>query len=401
MRQMTGRALDELRLVGLGGANKIMAGELSRLVGRAFDRYALPEPRKQGAGALLYPFDAKLAALAVRYHRTSARVLWDLFASDASRLEPLYADLLDLIGNDRREWLWSGARFSVSAYNVQDFAAGERQIVGVVKNALIDGARARRIDLRMDPEQPDLNIGVRLYDQKIYVSLDLAGRPMHDRGYRQASTLAPLREDLAALLVMWGRYNAKTDVLIDPMAGSGTIAIEAACMAKARPVWQSGRRPAAESLAPFKEALQDKPAPLFADTEPLIIANERDAAASKALLANLQTSGCEPNVVATQGDFMTLTPDRVRELVAQRGGNPESGVIVTNPPYGERLQYDRKELNQLYRRLGDWCHGFRGWRAALLVANPDFEASFGGQPRKKKPMRNGPLQGFLYLYDLG
>jgi 23S rRNA G2445 N2-methylase RlmL len=398
---MTGRALDELRLVGLGGANKIMAGELSRLVGRAFDRYALPEPKKQGTGSLLYPFEPKLAALAVRYHRTSARVLWDLYSSDATRLEPLYADLLELISADRREWALSGARFSVSAYNVQDFAAGERQIVGVVKNALIDGAKSRGVRLSVDPERPDLNIGVRLYDGKIYVSLDLAGRPMHERGYRQTSTAAPLREDLAALLVMWARYNAKSDVLIDPMAGSGTIVIEAACMAKARPVWQSGRRAACETLAVMKEAMQERAKPLFADTEPLIIANEHDPAAQQALHANLQTSGTAPNVIAQSGDFMNLSPDRVRELVAARGGNPEHGVIVTNPPYGERLRHGPGELKQLYRRLGDWCHGFSGWQAALLVANPDFEASFGGQPRKKKPMRNGPLQGFLYLYDLG
>jgi 23S rRNA G2445 N2-methylase RlmL len=284
---------------------------------------------------------------------------------------------------------------------VQDFAAGERQIVGVVKNALIDGAKTRGVRLSVDPERPDLNIGVRLYDGKIYVSLDLAGRPMHERGYRQSSTLAPLREDLAALLVMWARYNAKTEVLIDPMAGSGTIAIEAACMAKARPVWQSGRRPACEMLSVMKEAMQERPKPLFADTEPFIIANERDPGAQRSLAANLQTSGCAPNVVTTTGDFTALSPDRVRELVATRGGNPDQGVIVTNPPYGERLQHGRGELKQLYRHLGDWCHRFPGWRAALLVANPDFEASFGGVPRKKKPMRNGPLQGFLYLYDLG
>jgi len=398
---MTARTTNELRLVGLGGANKIMAGELSRLVSRAFDRYALPEPRKQGTGALLYPFEPKLAALAVRYHRTSARVLWDLYASDAPRLEPLYADLLSVISSDRRGWAWTGARISVSAYNVHDFAAGERQIVGVVKNALIDGFKTQGIALSVDPERPDLNIGVRLYEGKIFVSLDLAGRPMHDRGYRQASTLAPLREDLAALLVMWGRYNAKTDTLIDPMAGSGTVAIEAACMAKARPVWQSGRKPACEHVPQFKEALAEKAKPLFSDTEPLIIANERDPSAMRALQANLSTAGCTANVLTTEGDFAALTVDRVRALAAERGTDPDQGLIVTNPPYGERLRHGPGELKQLYRRLGDWCHGFRGWRAAVLVANPDFEQSFGGRPRKQKPMRNGPLKGYLYLYELG
>ncbi|HTM44281.1 MAG TPA: hypothetical protein VL137_04960 [Polyangiaceae bacterium] len=398
---MSGRVVQELRLVGLGGANKIMAGEMSRLALRAFDDYRLPEPRKQGQGSVSYPFDPKLAALAVRYHRTSARVLWDLYCSDAGRLEPLYDDLLALIANDERAWAWNGASFSVSAYNVDEFAAGERQIVGVVKNAIIAGLAKRGMQASVNPERPDLHIGARLYEGKLYVSLDLAGRPMHQRGYRQMSGPAPLREDLAALLVMWSRFNAKTEALVDPMAGTGTIAIEAACLAKARPVWQSGRGPACAVIPAMKEFVADRAKPLFTDTEPLIVANEQEAVAFRALSANLLTAGCESSVITHNGDFSALSADRVRSLISERGGDPDCGVIVSNPPYGERLQQEGAQLNNLYRRLGDYCHEFRGWRAAFLVANPDFERAFGGRPRKKKPMRNGPLQGFLYLYDLG
>lgn len=390
-----------LRLVGLGGSNKMMAGELSRLAGRAFDHVQLPEPKKQGLGSLVYPFDPDLAALAVRYHRTSARVLWDVYCSKAPRLEPLYADLLQQIVDDDRGWASDGQSFSVSAYNVDAFAAGERQIVGTVKNALIDGFGKRGVKLSVNPERPNLHVGVRLYDEGLYVSLDLAGRPMHQRGYRQNSTLAPLREDLAALLVMWGRYDARNDTLVDPMAGSGTIAIEAASMARARPVWMSGRRPAAENLPQLATQLQTRAGPLFGDTQPRIFVAEKDPAALRALDANLDTAGCKQSVQLVRGDFSQLDAAQLRADITARGGDADRGLIVTNPPYGERLQHGARELEQLYRRLGDWCHQFAGWRAALLVANPDFERAFGGRPRKKKPMNNGPLRGFLYLYDLG
>ncbi len=86
---MSGTVVDNLRLLGSAGTNTVMAGEMSRLARRASSLATrLTEPKKDGLGALVYPFDPDLAALAVRYHRTSSRVLWDLFQSDAVRLEP-------------------------------------------------------------------------------------------------------------------------------------------------------------------------------------------------------------------------------------------------------------------------------------------------------------------------
>ncbi|HSH68414.1 MAG TPA: hypothetical protein VK997_00755, partial [Deferrisomatales bacterium] len=89
--------IDQLRLIGVPGTNKVMAGELSRLSQRAFADLRLPEPKKDGLGALAYPFDPRLAGLAVRYHRTSTRVLWGLYRSAAQRLEPLYQELADAV----------------------------------------------------------------------------------------------------------------------------------------------------------------------------------------------------------------------------------------------------------------------------------------------------------------
>jgi 23S rRNA G2445 N2-methylase RlmL len=397
---MTTQIVDHLRLVGVAGANRIMAGELSRLTQRAFDDVRLPEPRKQGLGSIYYPFEPKLGALAARYHRTSARALWDLYSSTAQRLEPLYAELVPVIANDRRAWAFDGARISVRAYNVGEFAAGERQVVGTVKNALIDGMQAQGIRFTVDGERPDIHLSVRLYDGVIYVSIDLAGRPMHERGYRQVTGPAPLREDLAAMLIMFSRFDARSEILLDPMAGVGTIPIEASCMAKARPVWQSGRRPACENLPVMKSLMQTRAAPLFGDTQPVIIANEIETQSLEALRANATTAGVAPTLVTRTGDFANLSAKEVASLAQERGASGERGVIVCNPPYGERLHGDDSSLQRLYRKLGEWCQQFPGWRAVFFVANPEFERSFGERAQKKKPMSNGPLRGYFYYYEI-
>jgi len=389
---------DLLRLIGVPGTNKVMAGELSRLVGRALGHVRLPVPAKEGLGALAYPFDRETAALAVRYHRTSSRVLWGLFQSRAARLEPLYDDFLAAMTVEARPWFRDGTTFSVSPANTRSFAAGGRQMVGVVKNAVIDGAARRGVRLEVDPENPEVHLEVRMHEDVVTVSVDLAGRAMNQRGYRDEGGTAPLRENLAAVLVMLARYDARSEVLLDPMAGSGTIAIEAACMAQGQPVWVAPREPAARTLEPFAEALGRPGKPLFPDTQPLIFANELAPRTHASARRNAANAGVEQSIESWCGDFRRLDPQRVRETAARRGFDPNRGVIVSNPPYGERL--DPGELGEFYRELGRWCRQFGGWRAAFLVANEEFPSAFGGRPRIKKPLKNGPLLGYFYLYDL-
>src|SRR5690606_25391436 len=175
--------LNRLRLYGTFGSNKVMAGELSRLVRRAATQCRLPDATRHGPSSVSYPYQAQAAAVAVRYHRTSARVLWELARSEAPRLEGLYADF--------RAWraetalaLPATAAFSVQTHGVEEFAAGERQGVGAIKNALIDGARQRGQEWMLSVEQPEVQFDVRYADGSVLLSVDLAGRPMHQRGYR-------------------------------------------------------------------------------------------------------------------------------------------------------------------------------------------------------------------------
>lgn len=411
----SGPIIDTLQLVGLGGANKVMAGELSRLCRRAFSQSRAKElmerpPLKAGPGGLVYPFSADLAALAVTYHRTSARVLWGLYKSYESRLEPLFDELVGAIETDTREWLKDGARFSVLAFNPKSVEAGERQVVGVVKNALLEVARRRGLRLELDPDHPELVIHVRGNEDRegrphVVLSLDLAGRPMHQRGYRTWAGPAPIREDLAANLVMLSRFDGRSEVLVDPMAGAGTLVVEAALMAAGKPVWMSGRRPLGANIPPVDAEIAKLKGALFSDCAPRLYAAEQDEEAYGALDRSLMTAGTSEQTATFHGDF--------REWELSKDLDGSKGLILSNPPYGGRLSSSPRELRKLYADLAEWCRGFVGFRAAFIVGEPTsdsserrgpsvvrmFEEAFGGRPRVKKPISNGPLRAQFLLYD--
>jgi 23S rRNA G2445 N2-methylase RlmL len=394
-------AIDSLRLVGIPGTNKVMAGELSRLAARAGLRRSVL-PKKAGTGALVFPFDARLALHAVGYHRTSSRVLWDLFASRAERLEPLHDEIATAVAADRRAWMWDGARITVRARNVGGFPASVGQLLGAVKAAVIDGAARRGARLLFDPDRPDLLLALRRHDDELTVSLDLAGRAMHQRGYRRAGGggEAPLRENLAAVLLMLTRWDARCQPLIDPMAGSGTIPIEAALIGRGEPLWRGDELPALARVPAFATHGLTRPGEdaLFADTRPVVLAGEIHTPALAALRENVSAAGCSEWVTAHHGDFRQLDPERARRDLARRGWSRGAGVILVNPPYGERLSSGDEE--QLYRDLGRWCRQFRGWRAGVLCAHPGFAAAFGGRARVKKPLHNGAQAAYFYLYEL-
>jgi 23S rRNA G2445 N2-methylase RlmL len=381
-------------LVGAGGTNKVMAGELSRLARRALPDLRLAEPVKAGPGALLYPFEPRLARLAVFYHRTSVRVLWDVLETSAPLLEPLFAEVSACVAREARRYLWDGARISVYAHAVEHFPAGERQVVGTIKNGVIEGAARAGLSIALDPDQPDISISVRGdADAKLLrVSLDLAGRPMNQRGYRTQAGAAPLREDLAAVLLMLARYDSRSDLLIDPMAGSGTIAIEAAAMARALPLWAAGRAPLLANMPAFRELAPRGDEALFADAAPKIFASDISPAQTAATTQAARSARVGEHVRVATSDFRALAP---RDLQPPRG---KSLLILSNPPYGERM--GDADLLALYRELARFCSHFKGQRAAFLVANHEFEAAFGMRPRIKKPLSNGPLRGYFFLYDI-
>lgn len=384
--------VDNLLIVGSPETNKAMEAELSRLSRRALGRVPARAGRA-GSGTLIYPFDPALARVALRYHRTSSRVLAELYRCRAERLEPLYDEVHAAVQADDRDWLRDGMGISVRARNIATFAAGERQIVGTIKNAIIDAARARGWQVELEPDHPDLLVTARMHDRELSISLDLGEGSLSQRGYRREAGEAPLREHLAAVLLMLARWDSRREVLLDPMCGSGTIAIEAALMARAEP-----RLPAsALARVPLVGAgTEASGGPLFADATAHILASDVDAALIEVARSNAAAAGVADRVSLEVADAHELTPGEVARALGPTA--PRTGLILSNPPYGERLR--TWELEELYERLGRACRRFQGWRAAFIVASDVFVPAFGGKPRVVKPLANGPLRGQFLLYDL-
>lgn len=389
--------IDELRIVGSTQTNVVMAAELTRIAQRAIGRRP-PEPRKEGLGMLVYPFDPGLAWAATTYLRTPTRVVWDVYRSRAERLEPLYDELARDVHHDPRKLVQDGDGISVEVRHVEEFAAGERQIVGTVKNAIIDGARARRVRLHVDADRPVTRWIARLDDAgELVVSIDLGGGSLAHRGYRVDAGEAPLREHLAAVLLMLARFDPRRDVLVDPMCGAGTIAIEAALAARAVP-----------RSAPTLAALGlDRPdaQPLFPDASPIVVGCDTDLEVLAYARDNGRRAGVGDSITWQRANVAALEPSTIADIARERGRTEpiESGLLLTNPPYGERMA--DPELAQLYAAIAHTCERFGApWRAGFIIATPLFEEvviPILGRPRIKKPLANANLRAYFLLWDLG
>ena len=205
---------------------------------------------------------------------------------------------------------------------------------------------------------------VRLFRDQLVLSVDSSGALLHRRGYRQATAKAPLRETLAAAMLMGAEWDGSTP-LIDPMCGSGTIPIEAAMIAR-RIAPGLGRHFALEQWpghdAALWRALQGEAAAAVRPAATVqIVASDRDAGAVEATRANAERAGVSGDLAIIKQSLSDLSPP------------PGSGLIVVNPPYGVRVG-DKKPLRNLFAQLGNVARARApGWRLAMLSADRDLE----------------------------
>ena len=263
-----------------------------------------------------------------------------------------------------------------------------------VKNALVDWQRSRWGQRStVDLNDPDLALHLHLsagrpgQTPQASLSLDGSGDSLHRRGYRAAMGLAPLKENLAAGLIRLTGWDGSVP-LADPLCGSGTLLIEAACMALGR---QPGleRRFALERWPDFDgrlwmqevEAASALERQQLADGRPLapVLGNEADPLVLAQTRANAEAAGVAPWLQLQAGDCRDFQPP------------PGPGVLVCNPPYGERIG-ERDELEQLYADLGamvkERCGGWDLW---LLSGNPELTGALRMKASRRIPVSNGGI----------
>ena len=230
-----------------------------------------------------------------------------------------------------------------------------------------DGAVAERFTSVLGPgseEGREQLIVVRAVDDRFTVSVDSSGAPLHERGWRQATARAPLRESVAAALLTAARWDPTTP-LVDPLCGSGTIAIEAALRA-------TGAAPAGQRDLAFQSWPGFEPgtwASVTAEADrrvseagavPPIVAADRDAGAIEAAQSNAQRAGVE--------DLIEWRRAPIADLAPPAGVQVESGLLATNPPWGGRVSGG--DLRNLYATLGRVAaERFAGWSLGVLVAD--------------------------------
>jgi 23S rRNA G2445 N2-methylase RlmL len=384
-----------------------MEAELKRLVMRSSFEVRVPKPRREGESTLLYPFDARIAWVTACHHRTSSRVSWDLFSSPAVRLEPLFEELAPALAADERLPAARSLGFSVDLGSATDFEASPLQLRGVVKNALVEAFATRGVTAFVDAETPDVVFVARRAgvpeNRRTVVGIDIGLGARHRRGARVAAGPAPLRETLAAQLIMLSRWDARSEPLVDPMAGSATIPIEAAGLA----VGAAIRRPADlpfRHLAAFRDLPTETPR-LFPGTVPRILALDVDEERIPTMVGNLRAAGLtgksfEHSIVIGQHDVRTLTPELVFSLLPE-AAQMKPGVFCFNPPYGVRIggEAGERRLLDLYAGMGRALGRFAGWRAACFVANRRFVEAFGHEPVMTKPATNAELPGAFLVFQ--
>ncbi|MGA2379404.1 MAG: class I SAM-dependent RNA methyltransferase, partial [Spirochaetia bacterium] len=256
----------------------------------------------------------------------------------------------------------------------------------VAKKAIVDAMTGSAT--RMPETGPRYDVQLSLQKDRATVSLDTTGPGLHKRGYRRHTGDAPLRENLAAALVLLSRWDPSRP-FADPVCGSGTIAIEAALQA-ANIAPGLGRRFAAEDwpLFPVPLLIEVRASARVAQVRTVnagIDSSDRDPAMVKAAAANAAAAG-----VAELIRFRTAPLESFSPTV-------EFGCLVCNPPYGERLGSVR-EAQELARVMGSLRHRAPTWSFFVLSALEDFQRCFGARASRNRKLYNGNIRCWYYQY---
>jgi 23S rRNA (guanine2445-N2)-methyltransferase / 23S rRNA (guanine2069-N7)-methyltransferase len=266
----------------------------------------------------------------------------------------------------------------------------------VVKDAIVDHFK-KLVGLRptIDKTHPQIRIHVHLKNEVIQVSFDLTGYSMHQRGYRTQAGEAPLKETLAAAMLIrakWPELSAKGYALQDPFCGSGTLAIEAAMMAGQVAPGLIREDQSLVHWAEHEDTLWKK-LRVQALEQVKTPASKIQGTDNNQKLISLAETNAERAGVLELISFEHQALKDIRPIAAQ-------GLLICNPPYGERLG-EVTELIPLYQELGNISHTyFQNWQLALLTSNPMLAKAIGLKANKQYTLFNGPIECKLYCISI-
>lgn len=328
--------------------------------------------------------------------RTAIRILVPIASFKAKDTDALYKQLKAL---DWSKYMTVNNTFAIDATVYSESFRNSRFVTYRVKDAIVD-YWSERINQRpnVNVQNPDLTINIHIANEQVTLSLDSSGESLHKRGYRVATTEAPINEVLAAGMLLMAGWHGQSD-FYDPMCGSGTLLIEAALIARNIAPGVFRQSYAFEKWPDFDADLWNE---IYNDDS-----HERDFThhiygsdasfyAIQQASKNVKSAGVQKNIELKQiriEEIKTITNNQSPMT------NP-SLLVMLNPPYGERLK-SNKEIEDLYSAIGTALkHQFTGATAWIISSNAEAMKCIGLKPSKKYRLLNGELDCQFNKYEL-
>ena len=330
--------------------------------------------------------------------RTALRILVPIASFKAKDTDALYNQLKKI---NWSAYMQSSTTFAIDATVYSETFRNSRFVTYRVKDAIADYWLEKENQRpSVSTREPDLLINIHIGNEQVTVSLDSSGESLHKRGYRVATTEAPISEVLAAGMLLMAGWNGQSD-LYDPMCGSGTFLIEAALIARniAPGVFRSSY--AFEKWPDFDADLWSD---IYNDDR-----NERDFThkiygsdasfyAIQQATKNIKAAGVQKDIELKQIRIEEIKSPYTLPMEGTKGG--ASPLVMLNPPYGERL-HSNKEMEDLYAAIGSTLkHQFAGSTAWIISSNAAAMKCIGLKPSKKYHLLNGELDCQFNKYDL-
>ena len=339
-------------------------------------------------GRITFRTDLDGIARANIFLRTAERILLKIGSFKAYTFDDLFEGTKklpweDYIPENGRFWVKKASTAKSKLFSAPD-------IQSIVKKAMVDRMKSKYKVSWFNEDGDDYPVRVFILKDQVTISLDTTGIPLHKRGYRPSAGKAPISETLAAALIMLTPWR-KERILVDPFCGSGTFPIEAAMMA-ANIAPGMNRSFTAESWANlidkklWYEAIDEANDLIDDQIETDIQGYDIDGDVVRMARQNAENAGVDHLIHFQERPVSALSHPK------------KYGFIITNPPYGERLE-EKEALPGLYREFGESFRKLDSWSAYMITSYEDAERYFGRKADKNRKIYNGMLKTYFYQFQ--
>ena len=339
-------------------------------------------------GKVTFLGDAEAVVRANIFLSTTERVLINVSEFTAVTFEELFQNIKSCewekyIPPDGKFWVAKATSINSKLFSAKD-------IQSIVKKAIVERLKEKYHIDWFKEDGPEYPIRINILKDKVMVGLDSSGVSLHKRGYRPKSGIAPISETLAASIINLTPWN-KDRILVDPFCGSGTFAIEAAMKAAGIAPGLNREFTAMKwdniiSSKEWNDIRQEAKELINTDIETDIQAYDIDENVLKTARYSARNAGVEKLIHFQKRDVKDLKHGK------------KYGFIITNPPYGERLE-EKENLPKLYRTFGECFKSLSDWSAYVITPYGDIEKDFGRKATKKRKIYNGMIKTDLYSFE--